>query len=59
MPPTAYLPASVPDFELDARARDGADAVTLLTWLVALRLVIPSQFVIGPLGGAGAPATRE
>lgn len=57
MPPTAYLPASVPDFELDARARDGADAVTLLTWLVALRLVIPSQFVIGPLGGAGAPAT--
>jgi hypothetical protein len=34
-----------------------ADAVTLLTILVALRLILPSQFVIGPLGGAGAPAT--
>jgi O-antigen ligase len=31
--------------------------VTLLTVLVVIRLVLPSQFVIGPLGGAGAPAT--
>lgn len=35
----------------------GADAVTLLTVLVVIRLVLPSQFVIGPLGGVGAPAT--
>jgi len=40
-----------------ARRSAGADAVTLLTVLVAIRLVLPSQFVIGPLGGAGAPAT--
>ena len=35
----------------------GADAVTLLTVLVAIRLAIPSQLVVGLLGGAGAPAT--
>jgi len=35
----------------------GADAVTLLSILVVVRLVLPSQLVIGPLGGAGAPAT--
>lgn len=35
----------------------GADAVTLLTVLVALRLALPSQLVIGALGGAGGPAT--
>jgi O-antigen ligase len=35
----------------------GADAVTLLTVLIVVRLVLPSQLVIGPLGGAGAPAT--
>lgn len=34
-----------------------ADAVTLLTILLAVRLVLPSQFVVGALGGAGAPAT--
>jgi len=34
-----------------------ADAVTLLTFLVALRLILPSQFIIGPLGGIGSPAT--
>lgn len=34
-----------------------ADAVTLLSLLIALRLILPSQFVIGPLGGAGAPGT--
>ena len=35
----------------------GADAVTLLSLLVVVRLVLPSQFVIGPLGGVGAPAS--
>lgn len=35
----------------------GADAVTLLTILIGIRLALPSQLVIGPLGGAGAPAT--
>ncbi len=35
----------------------GADAVTLLSILVVVRLALPSQLVIGPLGGAGAPAT--
>lgn len=39
------------------RRPGGADAVTLLTLLVAIRLILPSQFVLGPLGGAGAPAT--
>ncbi len=38
------------------RAR-GVDAVTLLTVVSAVRLALPSQFVVGPLGGAGAPAT--
>jgi polysaccharide biosynthesis protein PslJ len=37
--------------------RGGADAVTLLSILVGIRLALPSQLVIGPLGGAGAPAT--
>jgi O-antigen ligase len=35
----------------------GADAVTLLSILIGIRLALPSQLVIGPLGGAGAPAT--
>ena len=39
------------------RRSGGADAVTLLSILVVVRLALPSQFVIGPLGGAGAPAT--
>lgn len=39
------------------RRRGRADAVTLLTVLLAVRLVLPSQFVVGALGGAGAPAT--
>src|SRR5664280_468630 len=30
---------------------------SLLPTLVVVRLALPSQFVIGPLGGAGAPAT--
>lgn len=39
------------------RRSGGADAVTLLSILVGVRLALPSQLVIGPLGGAGAPAT--
>lgn len=35
----------------------GADAVTLLTVLIIVRLALPSQLVVGPLGGAGSPAT--
>jgi O-antigen ligase len=35
----------------------GADAVTLLSILVVVRLALPSQFVVGPIGGGGAPAT--
>lgn len=41
---------------ISARGR-GADAVTLLTILIVVRLALPSQLVVGPLGGAGAPAT--
>lgn len=33
------------------------DGVTLLTGFLLVRLGLPSQLVIGPLGGAGAPAT--
>lgn len=33
------------------------DAVTLLSVFLILRLALPSQLVVGPLGGAGAPAT--
>lgn len=32
------------------------DAVSVLVLFVTIRLVLPSQFVIGPLGGAGSPA---
>ena len=35
----------------------GADAATLLTILIVVRLGMPSQFVVGALGGAGSPAT--
>lgn len=37
--------------------RTGADAVTLLSVLMALRLGLPSQLVVGALGGLGSPAT--
>jgi polysaccharide biosynthesis protein PslJ len=37
--------------------RIGVDAVSMLTLLLAVRLALPSQFVLGPLGGAGSPAT--
>jgi len=37
--------------------RGGPDAVTLLSIVVGIRLALPSQLVVGPLGGAGAPAT--
>ncbi len=33
------------------------DGVTLLTGFLLVRLGLPSQLVIGPLGGAGSPAT--
>ena len=33
------------------------DAVTLLMLFVVLQLGLPAQYVIGPLGGAGGPAT--
>ena len=39
------------------RWRGGVDAVTLLSIFVGIRLALPSQLVVGPLGGAGAPAT--
>ncbi len=45
------------DATLGANSSRGADAVTLLTILIAIRLALPSQLVVGPLGGAGAPAT--
>jgi O-antigen ligase len=35
----------------------GVDAVTLLSILVVVRLALPSQFVVGPLGGSGGPGT--
>lgn len=41
----------------DRNRRPRTDAVTLLSILVGLRLALPSQLVVGPLGGAGAPAT--
>jgi len=33
------------------------DGVTLLTTFLLIRLGLPSQLVVGPLGGAGSPAT--
>jgi O-antigen ligase len=33
------------------------DGVTLLTAFLVIRLGLPSQLVVGPLGGAGSPAT--
>lgn len=33
------------------------DGVTLLTGFLLIRLGLPSQLVVGPLGGAGSPAT--
>ena len=52
------LPADEALGAVPALHRSGwADAVTLLTVLVAIRLAIPSQLVVGLLGGAGAPAT--
>jgi len=52
-PPTDDVLGAVP--ALSPRGR--ADAVTLLSILVGIRLALPSQLVIGPLGGAGGPAT--
>jgi O-antigen ligase len=34
----------------------GADAASVLMLFVIIRLSLPSQFVFGPLGGAGSPA---
>jgi len=34
----------------------GGDAGSVLMFFIAVRLLLPSQFVIGPLGGAGSPA---
>jgi polysaccharide biosynthesis protein PslJ len=52
-PPTDDALGAVPAVS----RRGGTDAVTLLSILVGIRLALPSQLVIGPLGGAGAPAT--
>jgi O-antigen ligase len=40
----------------EGRPRAARDAVTFLTLYAVLRIVLPSQYVIGPLGGAGQPA---
>jgi polysaccharide biosynthesis protein PslJ len=37
-------------------ARSGGDAVTLLTVYICFLIGLPARFVVGPLGGAGAPA---
>lgn len=40
----------------DSRRGTGMDATTILTVYVVFLTAIPSQLVIGPLGGAGTPA---
>lgn len=57
MPRTTRAPDEELGIEAPPPGRVGVDAVTLLTVLLAVRLVLPSQFVLSPLGGAGAPAT--
>lgn len=42
--------------QLPTRTARGVDAVGWLTVYVALLLFIPSRFVVGPLGSAGAPS---
>jgi hypothetical protein len=45
-------------FRVPERAplRTSREAVFLLSLYTVLRIVLPSQYVIGPLGGAGQPA---
>ena len=42
--------------QTEGSARASRDAVTFLSLYAVLRIVLPSQYVIGPLGGAGQPA---
>ncbi len=42
--------------DIYTRVAPRADGATVLSFFVALLLLIPSQFIIGPLGGAGTPA---
>lgn len=57
MPRTTRLTDNVLGTLPTGERSGGADAVTLLSVFVVVRLALPSQFVIGPIGGAGAPAT--
>ena len=57
MPRTTRIADDALGMPVTARASSGADAVTLVSAFVVVRLALPSQFVVGPLGGAGAPAT--
>lgn len=50
------MAALAPDFMPTVRIGRGFDATSALIVFVTIRLVLPSQFVVGPLGGAGSPA---
>jgi O-antigen ligase len=47
---------TVPALRRVRAARPPRDVVAVLTLFAVMRIVLPSRYVIGPLGGAGSPA---
>jgi O-antigen ligase len=55
--PGDVVPAGIAGDEEDRPAAPRIDAVVVLTVYLVTLFAIPSRFIVGPLGGIGAPAT--